>query len=116
MLSESDATKYIETYQSLSPNCIALHVADNSMEPLFYEDEVIIICPLAHGVYPQDKSFVVAKIDKDQFVLRRYLVRRNNAFDLQAENEQFATLSSVAGGSVPEIVGVVVEHRKTHFL
>ena len=96
----------------LSEKCVVLRVNDGSMEPEFDEGETFVLDPTVTS--PQDRSFVVARLSDGTHVLRRFVAKRGKAFDLQAESEDWKTISSTPEQQI-EIVGVVVEHHRRHF-
>ena len=91
-----------------SPRAVALRVQDSSMEPTFRVDELIIIDP---AVSPQANDAVAVRLASGEHALRLYVPRRNGAFDLVAENPDYATIT-VNNRTPVEIVGVVVEHHR----
>jgi hypothetical protein len=78
------------------------------MAPVFLEGEVFIIDPQRE---PYREAYVVARLPSpaNSHVLRRYVPKRDGAFDLQAEGES-PTFTSTPSRPA-EIVGVVIEHR-----
>jgi SOS-response transcriptional repressor LexA len=85
-----------------------MHVDDDSMEPTFRCGERIYLDPARS---PQENDYVIARLESGDHLLRRYVVRRNGAFDLVAENPDFHTLT-VNSTVRAEIIGVVVEHHR----
>jgi SOS-response transcriptional repressor LexA len=90
------------------PDTAAMHVDDDSMEPTFRCGERIYLDPARS---PQENDYVIARLESGDHLLRRYVVRRNGAFDLVAENPDFHTLT-VNSTVRAEIIGVVVEHHR----
>ncbi len=109
----STKTKKIPLHTGLSDKAFLLRVIDKSMEPEFHEGETFVLDPTQYA-FPQDRQFVVARLSDGSHVLRRYIVKRGKAFDLQAENGDFTTLSSTSERPI-EIIGIVVEHHRRHF-
>lgn len=94
--------------EAANADTVALQVADQSMEPTFCQGERIFFDPARS---PQESDFVIARLQSGEHVLRRYVGRRAGAFDLVAENPDYATLT-VNHSRRAEIVGVVVEHHR----
>ncbi len=101
--------RIIEAYSSVPPDSIALQMNDDSMEPAFQKGETFIV--YLGKVELNEGDYVVARVakPKEDHILRRYVIRRNGAYDLQAENPKHGTVSS---GKGTEILGVVIEHHK----
>lgn len=100
---------FIQTDTDYAEDCFAVRVDDQSMEPAFRVGEIVIVDP---KINPQKNDAVIARLDKgDEHVLRYYIPRRCGAFDLQAENPNWHTVT-INAKTTAQILGVVVEHRK----
>lgn len=101
--------KYIEVDLEISPECVALRVEDNSMEPGFRKRDIVIIDP---NITPADGDHVLVRLAKtEEHLFRRYVSRRADAYDLVAENADYPTVT-INAKFPAEIMGVLVEHRK----
>ncbi len=100
--------RYIEVDVGISPECIALRIDDNSMEPGFRKNDVIIVDP---NIAPRDGDHVVVRLQTDEHLFRSYTERRGGAYDLTAENPDYPTVT-INAKFPAKIMGVLVEHRK----
>ena len=101
------------------PECFALIIKGNSMEPLFKEDDIIIVEPY---VDPHPGDFVVARRDSDfsfgtETTFKKYRTRGinrygNPIFELVPLNEDYPTFNSETDHLI--IVGVMIEHRRKY--
>jgi transcriptional regulator with XRE-family HTH domain len=100
---------YIEVDVDISPECKALRIEDNSMEPGYHKRDVIILDPNAQ---PQENDHVLVRLlQTNEHIFRLYVPRRGGAYDLLAENPDYPTVT-VNAKFPAEIMGVEVEHRK----
>jgi transcriptional regulator with XRE-family HTH domain len=101
--------KYLEVDLDISPECMALRVADNSMEPGFREQDIVILDP---NLTPRDGDHVLVRLAKtEEHIFRRYVPRRADAYDLVAENADYPTVT-INAKFPARVMGVLVEHRK----
>lgn len=101
------------------PECFALIIKGNSMEPLFKEDDIIIVEPYTN---PHPGDFVVARRDSDfsfgtETTFKKYRTRGinrygNPIFELVPLNEDYPTFNSEMDHLI--IVGVMIEHRRKY--
>lgn len=100
---------YLSVDKDLPEDCYAVTLADGSMEPTFYAGERVVISPSA---IPRDGDHVVAFDPRTRsYVFRRYVAKRDGAFDLVAERADYETISSTPKNRI-EIMGVMEEHRR----
>jgi transcriptional regulator with XRE-family HTH domain len=105
---------YIDVGQDISKNAKALVVQDDSMSPVFWPGDEIIIDPdlLPKEVDGHDPDYVLVRVVKTgEEIFRRYVARRGVAYDLVAENADWDTVS-ISARNPGEMLGVLVEHRK----
>lgn len=108
-MSALQKAKYIEVDLEISPECVALRIDDNSMEPGFRKRDIVIIDP---NLAPVDGDYVLVRLGKtEEHIFRRYVPRRADAYDLVAENADYPTVT-VNQKFPAKIMGVLVEHRK----
>jgi DNA-binding XRE family transcriptional regulator len=99
---------YIEVSTEISRKAVALVIQDNSMEPAFCAGEEVIIEP---SLKPEDdRDFVLVRLTSGEHLFRSYR-RRDGAYDLVANNPEWATVS-VSTRLPAEILGTMVEHRR----
>ena len=96
----------------LPDDAIAAYVADDSMEPLLFADDMVIF---AKSVQPRIDDLVVVVINDDKALLRRYMPRGNDragrvVFDLLPTNPNYPTITSNFDNPA-NILGTVVERR-----
>jgi SOS-response transcriptional repressor LexA len=109
-----DGMKDIYTNGSWSDNSFALTVRGNSMEPVFVEDDIIIVDPT---LQPRPGDFVVAKNGKDEATFKKYRLKETGLdgqpiFELVPLNEDYPKLRSDIEKLA--IIGVMVEHHKRY--
>lgn len=103
------ATAYIQAQEGTPESSIALVIEDDSMLPVFQAGETIIV---DRNLDPVDGDYIVVRVGSPSgYVLRRYAKRRGDAYDLQAENPDWSTVT-VNSQTLAEVIGVVTEHRK----
>lgn len=105
---------YIDVGEDISKNAKALTVRDDSMTPVFRPGDEIIIDPDAtpKEMDGDEPDYVLVRIVKTgEEIFRRYRPRRGGAYDLEAENEDWDTVS-ISSRNPGEMLGVLVEHRK----
>ncbi len=101
--------RYIEADIGISPECIALRMDDNSMEPGFRKSDIIIVDP---NIEPREHDHVLVRLQEtDEHLFRLYVPRRGGAYDLTAENPDYPTVT-INTKFPARIMGVLVEHRK----
>jgi SOS-response transcriptional repressor LexA len=114
-----DNGDFIWVDEELPDECFALKVTGSSMEPDFYEKDVIVIDPT---ITPCPGDFVVAtrlskKTDELETTFKKYRPRGydtygNEIFELIPLNIDYPTYNS--GIDDLKIVGVLVEHRRSY--
>lgn len=98
-----------KTNAKVNQACFALKVEDLSMQPIFEEQDLLII---STELKPQPGQYVVAYITKSkQSVLRRYSESDSCLFQLHPTNDMWATTNVKKAGEVV-IIGTVIEHRR----
>lgn len=114
-----DNGDFIWVDEELPDECFALKVTGSSMEPDFFEKDVIVIDPT---ITPCPGDFVVAtrlskKTDELETTFKKYRPRGydtygNEIFELIPLNIDYPTYNS--GIDELKIVGVLVEHRRSY--
>ena len=114
-----DSGDFIWIDEELPDECFALKVTGASMEPVFSEDDVIIIDPT---LSPNPGDFVVAtrlskKTDEVETTFKKYRPRGydtygNEVFELIPLNVDYPTYNS--GIEELKVIGVLVEHRRSY--
>lgn len=114
-----NASEYVEARSSVSEFSFALRVQGNSMEPEFYDGDVIIVDP--HKT-PQHNQYVVAELlpngtpeGSGDVTLKRYKFRGiaggMASFDLEPLNPEYPTVT-INRNHPGRILGTVVEHTR----
>ena len=103
---------YLIGDQDIPGDAIAARVADDSMGPEFLPGDLVIF---SKETLPNSKDVVVAIVDGESAVLRRYEPRGRKdgveVFDLVPTSLDHHTVSSNSASGV-KVLGTVVEHRK----
>jgi SOS-response transcriptional repressor LexA len=93
-----------------SSDTFAFLIADNSMEPLFTADDLVIINP---AITPCPGEYILAKFNPtNEMVLRKYKPSSDfltDQFELIPLNEDWGNLILTEKNS--EIIGTLIEHR-----
>jgi transcriptional regulator with XRE-family HTH domain len=93
-----------------SPYAFAFLIADNSMEPLFTCNDLVLIDP---EIQPCPGEYVLAKlVSTDAIFLRKYKPTSpslTNQFELLSLNEDWGNMILTEKNS--EIIGTLIEHR-----
>lgn len=114
IIAQGESTLLVEA--STPPDAIAAAVQDESMEPKYEVGDVVIFAPSILPRLTEPFDDVVASIDHEQVVLRRYVPRGKNrhgkqAFDLVSTSPDFETISATSAREI-KVLGTVVECRK----
>lgn len=91
---------------SLSDNCFALKINDNSMSPRFDKKTVIVIDPT---VKPRDQSFVLAYIKKQKEIIFREYILENGIALLHPMNTALYKVVPFTNDDL--LLGVMMESR-----
>jgi transcriptional regulator with XRE-family HTH domain len=97
-------------------DAIAAAVADDSMEPKYAVGDCIIFSKSVEPRQYEPYDDVVAIVDDDMVLLRRYVPRGKNrmgqdVFDLISTSPDFETITATSKRDI-KLLGTVVEHRK----
>lgn len=110
MLKQADR-EFIQLSRPVGESSFALRIEDNSLDPyLSIGDEVVIDRTRS----PQENKLVLVRISATgQELIRWYVPRRGDAYDLQPEHPSYPTIT-VNEDNPAEILGVVVRTLKYH--
>lgn len=101
--------QYLQADNDVGENTIALKIKDESMAPEFRVNDTILIDPDDN---PQEGDCVLVRIDKTgQKLFRHYIPRPGGAYDLQADNPEWPTIT-VNSSNPARLLGVLYEHRR----
>lgn len=94
-------------------DAIAANIVDDSMVPYYAPGDCIIF---AKSIPPRHNDDVVAIVDDEHVMLRRYVPRGLNrqgveVFDLQSTSPDYETITAHTSRKV-SLLGTVVEHRR----
>ena len=98
--------------KKIDANCFAMKIEDASMNPIFEENDLIIVSP---ETKPQPGQFVIAYLPKsEKSILRRYSESDNGLYQLHPNSDLWA-VTNVKKASEAQIIGVVIEHRRYYW-
>ncbi|WP_294966762.1 S24 family peptidase [uncultured Gilliamella sp.] len=110
-LRNSTEFEYVMTSLELSNKAFALKIKDDSMEPEFKEDDIVIIDP---AIKPTPGEFVVAMNGDSEVTFKKYRELRHDhyakiQFELIPLNPDYTTISTL--NQQIKIIGTMIEHR-----
>ena len=110
-LRNSTEFEYVMTSLELSNKAFALKIKDDSMEPEFKEDDIVIIDP---AIKPTPGEFVVAMNGDSEVTFKKYRELRHDhhakiQFELIPLNPDYTTISTF--NQQIKIIGTMIEHR-----
>ena len=106
---EPSGVGWVAVNSQIGPRAFALRIRGRSMEPLYFEGNIIVVDP---DVAPQPGDDVVAKLASDtEATFKRYRQKSRTEVELFPLNDMFPILTLNARNP-GKIVGVVVEHHR----